>query len=103
MRIPLPDNVRWADRDRLTLPIAVIWHSNAVEVPDETPKEQIAALEAALLAFDPKTPTLRQVEAAKFKVALAGLDLDSATAVQLLPALRALARYMVARMASEGE
>ena len=103
MRIPLPDNVTWNDRDRVALPIAVIWHGDAVEVDDATPKEQIAALEAALAAFDPKTPTAREVEAAKFRLALAGLDLDAATAAQLLPALRALARYMLARMDGEGE
>ena len=103
MRIPFPDNVTWADRDRVRLPIAVIWHGDAVEVDDATPKEQIAALEAALRAFDSKAPTARQAEAAKFRQALAGLDLDAATAAQLLPVLRALVRYMLARMDSEGE
>ena len=61
MRIPFPDNVTWNDRDRVALPIAVIWHGNAVEVDDATPKEQIAALEAALRAFDPKAPTAAEL------------------------------------------
>ena len=105
MRIPLPDNVTYDDRDRVALPagLAVIWHGNAVEVADDTTEKNIEALRAALLAFDAKAPTRRQVEAARFRLALAGLDLDAATAAQLLPALRALARYMLARMASEGE
>jgi hypothetical protein len=49
--------------------------------------------------------------AVKLWAALAGLGgstelaevLDTATAEQLLPVLRALVRYMAARMASEGE
>ncbi len=103
MRILLPDNVTWEDRERVVLPVAVIWHGDAVEVDDATPKEQIAALEAALAAFDPQTPTARQVAAGEFRAALAGLDPGTATAAELLPALRALAKYTLARMDSEGE
>ncbi len=103
MRIPLPDNVRWADRERVTLPIAAAWHGDAVEIADDATPEQIAAVRAALLAFDPKTPTGRQLAAAAFRLALQGLDPDAATAAQLLPALRALVRYMLVRMDSEGE
>jgi hypothetical protein len=65
--------------------------------------EDVDALFAALAGFDPKAATARQVEAAKFRQALDGLDLDTATAEQLLPVLRALVRYMAVRMASEGE
>ena len=103
MRIPLPSNVTYEDRDRVQLPLPVIWHGNAVEVDDGTSAKDVTALRAALEAFDPKAPTARQSEAAKFRTALAGLDLETATAAQLLPALRALARYVLARMDSEGE
>ena len=103
MRIPLPDNVTWNDRDRVALPIAVIWHGDAVEVDDATSAADVTRLRAALLAFDPKAPTARQAAAVKFRAALVGVDLDTATAAQLLPVLRALVRYMLARMDSEGE
>jgi hypothetical protein len=105
MRIPLPANVTWEDRERVELPpgLAVIWHGNAVEVPDDTPALDLDVLRAALASFDPKAATPRQVEAAKFRQALDGLDLDTATADQLLSVLRALVRYMAVRMASEGE
>ncbi len=62
MRIPFPDNVTWEDRDRVTLPTAVTWHGDAVEVPDDTPKEQVEALKAALLAYDAKAPTAAELE-----------------------------------------
>jgi hypothetical protein len=80
--------------------------------------DQPAAVLAAYQAHDSTRPAgtdkalqLRRQEAVKFRAALAGLDgstelaevLDTATAEQLLPALRALVRYMAARMASEGE
>ena len=59
MRIPLPDNVTWEDRSRVTLPpgLAVIWHGNAVEVDDKTAEKDLDALKAALEAFDPKALT----------------------------------------------
>ncbi len=57
MRILLPDNVTWEDRERVVLPVAVIWHGNAVEVADATPAKDLAALRAALEAFDPKALT----------------------------------------------
>ncbi len=60
MRIPLPSNVRWEDRDRVALPIAALWHGNAVEIADDVTAEQIDAVKAALLAFDPKAPTAAQ-------------------------------------------
>ncbi len=103
MRIPFPSNVTWEDRDRVTLPMAVIWHGNAVEIADDVTAEQVEAVRAALAAFDPETPTERQLAAAAFRLALQDLDPDTATAAQLLPALRALVRYMLARMDGEGE
>ena len=74
MRIPFPDNVTWNDRVRVVLPpgLAVIWHGNAVEVDDATPKEQIAALDAALKAFDPKAPTPLEQAAAEARERMAG-------------------------------
>ena len=79
MRIPLPENVTYDDRDRVTLPFPVVWHGNAVEMPDDTPKEQIATLEQALKAFDRTKPTAAEtaLEEAKGKATAARGRMDA--------------------------
>jgi len=74
MRIPFPDNVTWENHDRVVLPpgLVVIWHGNAVEVPDGTPAAEISDLRAALLAFDPKAPTPLEQAAAEARERMAG-------------------------------
>ena len=72
MRIPFPDNVTWEDRARVTLPMAVVWHGNAVEVADDLPTADVEAICAALAAYDPTMPTPLEQAAALARERMAG-------------------------------
>ncbi len=74
MRIPLPDNVTWEDRARVTLPagLAVVWHGNAVEVANDLPAGDMAALRAALESFDPQALTPAELALAEARERMAG-------------------------------